>query len=51
MEFVKGTKLDAGDILSLLGDVIELVDYNHRDPDRTEYKIKRSFQVVVREGK
>jgi hypothetical protein len=50
-EFKEGETYDVGDILAELQDLLNQDDYNHHDPMRSECKVTRSFQIVVREGK
>lgn len=44
-----GENMDMSDLVALLDNVIELTDYCHRDPARSDYKVLRSFKVIIEE--
>ncbi len=48
IEFAAGDTHDAGDILSLLDEVLKMEDYCHRDPFNSTYKVLKPFKVVVK---
>ena len=42
-----GETMDMSDLVALFDSIVELTDYCHRDPARSEYKVLKSFKVVV----